>query len=207
MTRESVKKILKLLGLYLPTVQFFNFVLSALHGRGRKNGNRKRKFLRKIIKQFNYRVFIETGTYKGEMIDNVKNRFDKIYSIELGEDLFKKAKEKFVGEPKIKLYQGDSALILPTILKDVNEPAFFWLDAHYSKNDTARAENSDTPIENELRAVFNHHINKHVIMIDDALDFGHGDYPSIDSVKALANNFNYAVKEIKYSDGLLITPK
>ena len=58
----------------------------------------KRNVLISYKKQYGLEIFVETGTYYGETIDVMKEHFDKIYSIELSLDLFKKAKEKFTVE-------------------------------------------------------------------------------------------------------------
>ena len=91
----------------------------------------------RIVKQYQSRyclnVFVETGDYLGDMVDPVKSRFREIYSVELGQ------------EPNIHLLQGDSSDVLPRILKDLTEPALFWLDGHFSGGVTARGE-VDFPI-------------------------------------------------------------
>lgn len=40
-------------------------------------------------------VFIETGTYLGDMVWAMKDVFKQIYSIKLSDDLYKKAVKKF----------------------------------------------------------------------------------------------------------------
>lgn len=75
---------------------------------------------------------------------------------------------------------GDSGKILPEILASLNKPCLFWLDAHYSDGITAKGD-VETPIVSELEAIFNHSIQSHVILIDDARCFiGENDYPTID---------------------------
>ena len=52
-------------------------------------------------KRFSLDMFIETGTYIGEMVNAVRSRFKKIYSIELGPELYQKAVKRFENEKNI----------------------------------------------------------------------------------------------------------
>lgn len=68
-------------------------------------------------------TLIETGTYLGDMISGVYDKFNYIASVELGEELYKRAVEKFSAEKvgdsisrKIHLYNGDSGKMLPKMI-------------------------------------------------------------------------------------------
>jgi hypothetical protein len=129
------------------------------------------------------RVFIETGTYLGEMVYAVKDTFDKIYSIELSNELCERARRKFIGCKHITIINGDSAEVLPEILLHVKEPCLFWLDGHYSGGNTAKGE-KETPVMEELKQICDHPVKNHVILIDDARLFtGNNDYPTIESLR------------------------
>ncbi len=129
-------------------------------------------------------IFIETGTYLGDMLKAVKRRFDMIYSIELSEEYFNRAKRKFQRHRHIEIFQGDSTDVLPMLVSKIERPALFWLDAHYSSGKTARGK-KDTPIIEELKTIFDSKISGHVILIDDARCFtGENDYPEIEDLKA-----------------------
>jgi hypothetical protein len=134
--------------------------------------------LRHYAKQHDLRIFVETGTYRGNMVSALRHNFEKLYTIELDQKLYEAAKQRFVDVPHIKLFQGDSGMELAKVLKEFTDPALFWLDAHYSAGETARGS-LDTPILKELELVLAHS-DKHVILIDDARCFGvEKDYPSI----------------------------
>ena len=138
-----------------------------------------------------YEVLVETGTYLGDMVEAQKSNFKKIFSIELGIDLFKKAQKRFKNNKNVFLKQGDSGKVLPHLLKEINEPAIFWLDGHYSQGITAKGD-KDCPIFEELHAIFNSNKSlNHILLIDDARCFiGEGDYPSIDDLTAYIRNKN-----------------
>jgi hypothetical protein len=142
----------------------------------------KQEIIKKYAKKYRMRVFVETGTYMGNTIEACKDTFDRIISIELNRNLHEMAKEKFLSNNHITLYQGDSSDVLPAILADISEPTLFWLDGHYSEGITSRGKIS-TPIMAELQHVFSHTNDKHVILIDDARCFtGDDDYPTIDTL-------------------------
>lgn len=124
------------------------------------------------------RVFVETGTYRGDMVHAVKDHFGRIYSMELDPDLFARARTRFAHQGHVSILQGDSSELMPIILAQVQEPCLFWLDAHYSGGDTARGK-TNTPILQEVKHVLSHGIRGHVILIDDARHFtGRNGYPT-----------------------------
>src|SRR5690606_34198623 len=58
----------------------------------------KQNNVQKYGKENNYQVFVETGTYLGDMVEAQKKHFKQLISIELGEDLFNKAVDRFKGD-------------------------------------------------------------------------------------------------------------
>ena len=138
----------------------------------------KRKVVLEYAARYKPKVFIETGTYTGHMVFGVLNEFQQIYSIELDLILAEKARMRFMGYRHVHIIQGDSGQVLPEILKKISEPCLFWIDAHYSKGKTARAE-LDTPIVQELNCILRREgCGQDVLLIDDARSYtGTGDYP------------------------------
>jgi hypothetical protein len=151
-------------------------------------------------KKYRCTTFIETGTYLGDMIEAQKRRFDKLISIELAESLFQRSKARFVNDPHIEILQGDSGKVLPSIMKNINEPVMFWLDGHYSQGETAKGD-LECPIIAEIDAILVTAPNKHphVILIDDARDFiGKNDYPTIEGLDKYIKQINPAYQlEVK----------
>jgi hypothetical protein len=150
----------------------------------------KQRLLKKIAKKASLKIMVETGTFKGAMIESCRKQFDKLISIELSEEYYNKAKKKFAKYDHIKIIKGDSGIILPKILKEINKPALFWLDGHYSGGNTSKGE-LNTPIIKELGAILSHKNKEHVILIDDARCFnGTDDYPTIDMIRKYIQNKN-----------------
>jgi|WetSurMetagenome_2_1015567.scaffolds.fasta_scaffold10160_6 hypothetical protein len=127
---------------------------------------------------FKANILIETGTYKGDMVYAMKDKFQQIYSIELGFDLWKYCTKRFKKYKHIHIIQGDSGMVLVDLIPKIKERAIFWLDGHYSAGITSKGD-KDCPIFEELSSILGSEIN-HIILIDDAHCFdGTGDYPTI----------------------------
>jgi hypothetical protein len=150
----------------------------------------KQQVVRDYAARFGLKTLVETGTFKGDMIHGVERHFAEVHSIELGRELYDDARERFAGLPHIHLHLGDSASVLPEVLKSLRAPALFWLDGHYSEGITARGS-KDTPIVEELAAIYRHNPTGHVILIDDARHFtGQGDYPSVETLRTKAGEWS-----------------
>jgi hypothetical protein len=159
----------------------------------------KQQTLRTYSKKFGLNILVETGTLHGDMVEAMKKDFEKIYSIELSKDLYEKAKTRFTGQDNVEIIQGDSSIELERLMDRINQPTLFWLDGHYSGGVTARGE-KDTPIYDELRHILNAPDSGHVIIIDDARNFGTDPaYPSIEElsefIKGIRPNLNIAIQD------------
>lgn len=90
-----------------------------------------------IFKDSPNRFWVETGTYEGDAVQKALDAgFGHCYSIELSDKYYNLAKDRFKDNPKVTIIQGDSALILYDVIKDL-DGITFWLDGHFSKGDTA----------------------------------------------------------------------
>lgn len=149
----------------------------------------KRNVVEQYMRNSVLKIFIETGTYKGDMIYGALPYFNEIYSIELNKNLCSRARKKFLGYRNVHVLQGQSGEVLPKLLNDIDEPCLFWLDAHWSGGSTAKGD-IETPIMQEMRCILEHsRANEHVILIDDARCFtGENDYPTLDGLKSFIRN-------------------
>jgi len=125
--------------------------------------------------------FIETGTHLGDTLAYVaQQKGVHATSIELDEAYFRAAKQRFLRYTNVTILQGDSGKLLPEHVRQLQEPALFWLDGHYSGGDTGKGE-LDTPVSAELEAILGSPVKGHVILIDDARCFdGNQNYPHLD---------------------------
>ena len=136
-------------------------------------------------------VLVETGTFRGDMMEAQRKFFDKLYSIELSEKLWRDAKTRFKNEAKIELLQGDSGVVMKELCKTLTDGALFWLDGHYSAGVTALGE-KECPILEELNTILlDRESIRQVILIDDARLFvGKNDYPTIPELKDFVANIS-----------------
>lgn len=167
----------------------------------------KQQTLRSYAQRYNLKVLVETGTYKGDMVEAMKGFFERICSIELSQELFDKAKKRFESERHIELIHGDSGKELEKLMKMIDKPALFWLDGHYSEGVTAKGE-KDTPVYEELSHILNARDLRHVIIIDDARCFGQdAGYPTLEELKDFIRSKRDNMEVTVTDDSIRITPK
>ncbi len=155
----------------------------------------KQQVIRDYARKHHPRVFIETGTFRGDMVHAMLKEFAALHTIELAADLAEAARARFREHKHVTIHHGDSADVLPRLLTAIQEPCLFWLDGHSSGHDTAKGA-KNTPILAELLCIRHHAIAGHVILIDDAREFGRGKhYPSLQKVRE-AIGPRYAVFEV-----------
>lgn len=166
----------------------------------------KQRMLRRIARRYGLRILVETGTYYGDMVEAMKMDFERIYSIELSQELCGKARERFRRDKHIKIVHGDSARELESVIDSITQPALFWLDGHYSSGPTAKGE-KDTPVIEELEHIFDTEDPGHVIVIDDARNFGTcAAYPSMEEILSFIRAKRPAADVVVEDDCIIITP-
>ena len=184
---ESIKNVLRnslLYDLIRPVLQRRQYRNWIKEGKtGAAPSLETQRVVREYAKKFSIKTLVETGTFRGDMVNAQKNIFDKIFSIELDENLARKAQKRFAGLNHIAIYQGDSIKVLPEIMKQTTGTCLFWLDAHFSGGITAKTD-VDVPIMQELKCLFDNSDGDHVTLIDDARNFvGLNDYPTIEELR------------------------
>lgn len=147
-------------------------------------------------------IFIETGSLWGHGIQKALDvGFQKIYSIELAPKYFEHCCNRFANYPNVQVLFGDSSIVLSQLLKSIHAPVTFWLDGHFSNDDTAKGK-TNTPLMMELEQIRKHPIKTHTILIDDIRYFGTStlDFITLEEVvmKLKEINPNY---RITFEDG------
>jgi len=142
----------------------------------------KQKVVREYGEKFGLRTLVETGTYYGEMVAAMKNYFDHIYSIEYVPELAERAARKFTQEEHVRIFCGDSRVVMPEVLALLQVPALFWLDAGYYG--WVGKQGDQQRLSAELEMILSHGY-PHVILLDDARGLtGRDGVPSVGGVKA-----------------------
>jgi hypothetical protein len=126
----------------------------------------KQRTVREYGAKYDLRILIETGTYYGEMVAAMRNDFEQIYSIEYDPGLAREATRKFELDSRVRILEGDSARVLPELLKSIAEPALFWLDAGYWGWEKLGRDPQRLSVE--VESILAHAVKGHVILMDDA---------------------------------------
>ncbi|HKD91516.1 MAG TPA: hypothetical protein VKB56_06415, partial [Terriglobales bacterium] len=107
--------------------------------------------------------------------------------------------------PHIHILEGDSQRVVPEMLRSLDQPALFWLDAGYYG--WAGLQGNKQRLTSELEAVLGHRIHNHVILMDDARGLnGENGAPTVEQLKQrIEAEFAGRNVEMKH-DILRITP-
>lgn len=99
------------------------------------------------IEKYSLSVFIETGTLHGDGIDHAKKyNFNKIYSIEIDDELYEKAVNKYSEDNRVEILHGSSHERIQDLVS-IDANIFFWLDAHFPSADCGKKKYLD---ENDI---------------------------------------------------------
>lgn len=145
-----------------------------------------------VISTFKIKNFVETGTGKGESLENLlslpNSKELNVYSIELMDVLYDYLIEKFNKFDNLNLIKGYSHEEIINLMNVLSkEPTIFWHDAHFPGADfqidgaTYTSEKDSVkriPLESELRGIIGsgRDVSKDVFVIDDLRVYIDGDY-------------------------------
>ncbi|MCX6170069.1 MAG: glycosyltransferase [Ignavibacteriales bacterium] len=160
-------------------------------------------------------IFVETGTFEGDTIENVRNLFGEIHSVELSEEYYKHVKNRFEKLGTVHLYLDSSEKFLKKVHPDLKEKSvLYWLDAHWCVADKTAGEKSQCPLIEELKSIESLN-NKSLIIIDDARLFiapppsPHEitQWPDFNSIITLLSSLSRAHEVIILNDTIIYYPK
>jgi hypothetical protein len=112
------------------------------------------------------RVFVETGTYRGRTTEVAAECFDVVHTIELSNKWYRATKHRLRHFANVHCHFGDSAKVLDQLVKTIDEPVVFFLDAHYSGGSTAHGQ-EEVPLLRELKIIGTRR-HADMIIVDDA---------------------------------------
>jgi len=146
----------------------------------------KSEFLIALKNLFNAEILVETGSSGGNTTDCASKIFNNVYSIEMMDELYKEVFNRFKSINNVHVFHGRSEKVLLKILPKIEGKVIFWLDAHYCGSNTGMSDylitKSQTPIIDELDAIFESKIENPVILIDDVRLFSDPYWPSLEQV-------------------------
>lgn len=116
----------------------------------------------RLVKDFNVKEIVETGTFLGHSTNYFSKIADKVYTIEMAEVYYNDAVKRFENQNNIKLYLGDTRKVLPGICEELNKnyPPLFFLDAHGGCDPKC-------PLDVELNTIASRFKDNCIIVIDD----------------------------------------
>lgn len=145
----------------------------------------KAQVLKAYAEVYRTPVLVETGTYLGDMIQATRGQFETVFSIELDPTLQRRAAAMWARDPAVHILLGDSVMVLPAVLAQLDGNALFWLDAHFSGGLTA-GSGRPAPVLEEVRLILQRDSPGDVILIDDARCLiGDDGYPTIADIEAI----------------------
>ncbi len=113
-------------------------------------------------------VFVETGTFRGDTVELVKDCFLEIHTVELSPEYFEAARFRFKVHAHIDLVHGDSAMVLATWASRLHDKSvLYFLDAHWCVADNTAGETSQCPLLDEILGIGQLNAAS-LIVIDDA---------------------------------------
>jgi hypothetical protein len=157
----------------------------------------KQRTVREYAQRYGLRHLVETGTYYGEMVAAMRNRFGRIDSVEYDHQLAQRAARKFERYAHIHIHEGDSQKVVPELLQSITEPTLFWLDAGYYG--WAGLQGDKQRLTSEFEAILKHPL-QHVILMDDARGLnGLNGAPTVEQLKQqIEKEFPGRKVEVKY---------
>ena len=172
--------------------------------------------LEQLIKEFNIKTVVETGTYLGYTTKRFASMVDEVYTVEINPEYFNKAVQHVIALPNVFMRNNDSPSMLNETLPLIKDNTLLFLDAHWGNN---------CPLIDELN-IIGKFKNKPVIAIHDfkvpgRADLGFDSYngqdftyewvkPYLDAIYGGENN--YTIEYNNEAEGakrgiIYITPK
>ena len=164
-----------------------------------------------------FNVAVETGTALGHTTEVLAENFSRVWTIELSPAYFEGASHRLEGIDNITMLLGSSSTLLKGIIEELDQPALFYLDGHYSGPGTGQdfdIDTPDTPVLLELEALADSFYSN-VIIIDDARIFKgeewhderFAQYPSRKELENIVDSFRVPSYLYRELDAFIIEPK
>jgi hypothetical protein len=117
------------------------------------------KEFEKLVQKFKIKNIVETGTFLGETSREFSKMVENVYTIESNEKFYLQARKNLMHCKNVKIFLGNSPLVLDKILPTLKGNTLFFLDAHWEKY---------WPILDELKIIAKFsHMKNSVIVIHD----------------------------------------
>jgi hypothetical protein len=126
---------------------------------------------RQLVEGLGLTRAVETGTHLGDSTRALRGMVPEMWTVELSPDYMARAREALEDLDNIHFVAGSSDEVLRTLAPTIDQPAVYWLDAHWCELGTAGAS-AQCPVLAEIEAVDTAPAgDRSVILIDDARFF------------------------------------
>jgi hypothetical protein len=144
----------------------------------------KRRYLLKLFRDRGHGVLVESGTYLGGTVEFFLPYADRIVSVEIEPRLFEEAVRRFANKPKVELRLGDARKLIPELAAELEEPALFWLDGHFTGGVNTMMGEQLEPAPGILEALASLELPEGTtVVVDDLRLFGRGDgFPALETL-------------------------
>jgi hypothetical protein len=120
------------------------------------------------------KIFVETGTFRGDSVIRARPFFERLYSVESIRENYQAAADRIGGDDAVHLHCGDSVEFLKGFAPSLaDESVLYWLDAHWCSTEAAGHDQGAAPqcvLLEELAAIAS--LNpRSIVLIDDARYF------------------------------------
>ena len=154
-------------------------------------------------------VGVETGTWRGDTTCAMSKVFGEVFTIDISMKCFKEACIRFSGNHNVYCLFGCSGEILRHLCLQIEEPAFWLLDAHYPFNwfpeDTEHLPDySPCPLFDELKHIDNRPF-RDIVAVDDASGFGKHGYWKCVTQESILGSIHSEQSKIMYDTFVLET--
>lgn len=138
-------------------------------------GTLKRFDLTTFCEKYNTKTFVETGAGPAWSLTYAATSglFDKVLSVELDYETYKKFEDTYKQLPNTTVYNDTSKNFMKSVGSQIKEPTLFFLDAHFPGSEWGfydKEPNKDVriPLEAELRELVSaKDVSRDVFIIDD----------------------------------------
>jgi hypothetical protein len=163
----------------------------------------KRAHLLTLLRERGHTVFVESGTYLGDTVAFMAKHAEHVVSVELHDELWRRAVERFADVPHVDIQHGDGLDLVPEIVAQLTAPPLIWLDGHYSGEGTALGRENE-PAASILGSLGEVSPAGTTVVIDDLRLFGTSDYARLDELVLSARQAFPAARVRTGLDSLVI---
>lgn len=129
------------------------------------------KLIEELKRHLPLQVLVETGTFQGDTVAQVRSLFHVVHTVDLSEKYYEHARRRFEKDEAVHVRIGHSPDFIAQLVPGLaDRSVLFWLDAHWCAAEGTAGETSQCPLLDELRGIGRLNTQS-VILIDDARFF------------------------------------